>query len=1212
MAKSLLDLGNKLKDLLWSATPVGQTYNAVQKAVPKIQQGIQDYGARNTRAAGFMLKAEPAYNAIQGAIRSIPAAPSLITQKVQSSWPQIQNAGNQFAQNTNQFFQSGINKGYSQAPFQVPTPIKPFTVLPEMGREFAKNTLTDWNLGLTTGRPETNRLNELTTLPLKTGKFRTPEQEKEFRDLAMNEGLQLAMGMVGGGEKLNTQKNITKAYQEFSHNLGAVIKQAGRKFSQEELDNAINVLAKAPIDSAPDQYHRNASAIARYIQGVKSGVLVNKPGGVGLQAKPLRPVSEAEKAISQNKKPPVGQPTAPQEPISVRGNTVPNQKTIIPIQKTVGKFGGNEANPAKSLAETIAQTARGGKLKERKFITTVKESGKTAEPVKQMVEGFYIPKSNDALSRAAQKQIMTDINVARQKALTELNDEAVATANELVSHYSAQGDYESAAYVANTVAQNLTEAGRAVQAASLYDKLTPDGIQRFAASQLNKVKMQLKPDDAKRLYAMAVEVQKMPAGTPKAMAQQKLLQEVSGLIPTPLITKLTTLWKAGLLTGLKTTGRNITSNTINNVAEIVKDVPATLADMLASTVTGKRSKVFTTRGYGSGLLEGAKKGAQYLTTGFDERRMIDKLDTRTVNWGKSIVGKAAKAYTDTVFRFLGAQDQPFYYAALRRSLNDQAMAKAINAGRRGDRAFIQGLISNPTEDMIRTSVMDAEKAVFQNKTALGSAINKAKTAFNKQSPLAGAVAEFVMPFTGVPSAVASQVINYTPVGIVKTIIENIGKGKFDQRQLVEGLGRGITGTGIMAIGSALMAQGLMTLDRPASEKERQQWELEGKQPFSILYNGKWRSIGSLGPQAQALITGAYAQQGGVGQAALGALKSQKEQTFLKGISSLTDAIDNPKGYAHGYAQSALGGFIPTIVGNVAQASDPYQREVNSIPEALKNRIPGLRDDLLMRRNAFGEPMQNEQGFIGSMIDIFNSSPIKSSIIINELRRLNDLGMNVTPSKIDKVQTVSGQKVELTSQLQDVLESKAGPAIKQIWESVIQSKDYQALSDDNKSKLLQNIIESVRKVEKLGVTAQVNPSASAEALLDLTKNERTYLTTGTLPIKLPKEKEINQLTPSQIELATDILTSNDPDKTTKLAELIAQTSKGKKAKKISIKKITPKTIRVSLPKSKKPSTLKISAPPKPKTQKSSKRTAVFKIKPIKAQKLIGLTAGKKLV
>jgi len=252
--------------------------------------------------------------------------------------------------------------------------------------------------------------------------------------------------------------------------------------------------------------------------------------------------------------------------------------------------------------------------KERKFVTTVKDSVKTAPEVKNMVQGQYIPDTNDALSRSARRQIKTDIDAAREKALTGLDDESIAIASELIQHYSNLKDFDTATYIANTTAENLTAHGKAVQAASLYDKLSPEGIQRYAATQLKKVKQELKPEDAKRLYNMAKKVQAMPPGEGKAMAQQKLMSEIQDLIPTPLIEKLITVWKAGLLTGLKTTGRNIAGNTINLVAETVKDVPATLTDMVASLFTGERTKVFTIKGIGQGVKEGGQKGIKLLKT----------------------------------------------------------------------------------------------------------------------------------------------------------------------------------------------------------------------------------------------------------------------------------------------------------------------------------------------------------------------------------------------------------------------------------------------------------------------------------------------------------------------------------------------------------------------------------------------------------------------
>ncbi len=269
----------------------------------------------------------------------------------------------------------------------------------------------------------------------------------------------------------------------------------------------------------------------------------------------------------------------------------------------------------------------------------------------------------------------------------------------------------------------------------------------------------------------------------------------------------------------------------------------------------------------------------------------------------------------------------------------QAIAKANNAGVKGieRQKFIDNLLENPTEDMLKYATKDAETAVFQNKTVLG------KVAKGIQK-IGGGVGEFIVPFGRTPSAVATQIINYSPIGIVKTIIENIGKGRFDQRLFAQGMGRGITGTSVLAIGSELFKKGLMTLARPTSEKEQKQWELEGKKPNSILINGKWRSIQVLGPAGNVLLVGghinqAYSKSGSpteaFGKALAGSAKSFSEQTFLTGVNQVMNAINDPEQSANTYIGSTLSSTVPTIVSDVSRATDSKERRASSILERFK-------------------------------------------------------------------------------------------------------------------------------------------------------------------------------------------------------------------------------------------------------------------------------------
>lgn len=790
----------------------------------------------------------------------------------------------------------------------------------------------------------------------------------------------------------------------------------------------------------------------------------------------------------------------------------------------------NPDQTAKSMIKDIPELLKGSQQKERQFITTVKESAKTAKPVKQMVEGQYIPKPNDTLSRQAKQLIKQDISEARNVALQGSDDVSVATANELIAHYSAQGDFQSAAEIANQVAPKLTELGRAVQAASLYDKLSPQGIVKYAGSILNKAGQKLDPADSKRLYKMAEKIAKMPQGTQRAMKTASLLDEVSALVPSPLMDKVVSVWKAGLLTGLKTSGTNIISNAVHGAAEIAKDIPAVAVDKVASLFTGQRTKSFTFKGTGSGVKEGFQKGWTYFKTGFDERNAGIKYDYKKVNFGSNSVAKALQKYEETVFRAIGAQDQPFFYGAKARSLYDQAGAAAINQGLKGKTrtAFIDKFVSNPPDEALKNAVRDAEMAVFQNQTKLGQAAKAVQNAPGGQ---------IILPFGRTPAAVATQLVNYSPVGIVKAIGEQIIKGKFDQREFSQVMGRGVTGTGLFFIGKTLFDKGRMTLNAPTSERERRQWELEGKKPNSILVGGQWRQAQTLGPIGLSMVVGGYYQRGlnetgsqasALGQLALGEVRTLVDQSMLKGLSGWLTAINDPLRQGSTLAENTAGSVIPTFMGDVARATDPYQREIEGPTQAVQARIPGLRDDLTPKRNAFGEPLegvQNVPDAVGTMADPFRSSKAKSSPLIDEMNRLMGSGNSVTPTQIDKSQSIAGEKVPFSQEMVDSFEASAGAKTKAAWQSLISSADYQKLADADKKKLLDGVLQDIRAVEKLRAARQANPDLAAQGVLDLDKDQQRLLINGQLNTSMPKTASNSPATSQQLQAAGDLLSGS---------------------------------------------------------------------------------------
>jgi hypothetical protein len=726
------------------------------------------------------------------------------------------------------------------------------------------------------------------------------------------------------------------------------------------------------------------------------------------------------------------------------------------------------------------------KARERGFITSAKEIYPELR-----VEGQYVPRPTDPLAIKNRNLIIDDIARAEQLARSGMNDKAVSMASELVKYYGDKGRsaktpaeadlyFEKAATIANDIAVTLTEAGRTVQAASILGRLTPEGQVRYAAREIQKYNEkvsqrrgslgglqkqipELTGKQAKYILEEMDAISKMPEGKAKNVRFFKLQNYIADLVPSSLYRKIVTVWKAGLLTGFKTHGVNIFSNAAHLSLEAIKDIPATAVDKIASYFTGKRTVAPTVKGLGSGTIEGLENSIEYIKTGYSERNIGTKLDIKRTNFGKSNTGKALNMYTEGIFRTLGAEDQPFYYAAKMRSMYEQAKVSAINQRLKGPAAqkHIDYLLENPTEQMIKNATLDAETAVYINQTALGDFARSVQR-------LPGG--EIIVPFGRTPSAVAMQVVNYSPVGIAKTIIENIGQGRFDQRAFSKGVGRGLTGTAIIAIGAALYDNGLINLDRPKNEKERKLQELEGRTDNSIKIDNQWRSIQSLGPAGNLLIIGGHFKrafdENGSPSAAMaealgGSAKSFTEQTFLKGVNQFVDALSDPERSANYVAGSTISSIIPVFVSDVARATDVYERRADSIAEKVLVRIPGARRTLEPSINVLGQRREPTANPIEIMFDATRPSMDISTPVVTELRRLWDLGWEASPNLLGGRE---GYDI-LTPEENTALWEQAGDLTKQGLTTLIEAPGYAQLVDEQKAEVIASIISQAQTAAK---------------------------------------------------------------------------------------------------------------------------------------------------
>ena len=547
---------------------------------------------------------------------------------------------------------------------------------------------------------------------------------------------------------------------------------------------------------------------------------------------------------------------------------------------------------------------------------------------------------------------------------------------------------------------------------------------------------------------------------------------VASLRDPSLSEKFTTLWKAGLLTNITTHVANVAGNASMATLRGLSNVVGTGIDKLVSPLFGGRRTMTVSPGAAVvGLGKGAKKGLNILRTGVNPDDFEGKLDIRgNINFGDSILGRVANGYTRAVFGSLQAEDALFRGMHQSASLANQAKLIAINEGLKGQarQTRIAELLENPTDAMKQTAIEEARIATFNNDNIVASKVGQLKAGRNKDdsfgSKVLSTVVDVTMPFVKTPTNVVARIAEYTPLGLLKLAAGQLNKNTRGQKRLVEDLSKVVTGGAVLALGSALANQGILTGSLPASPSERAQWEAEGKMPNSIKINGRWYQVNKLAPIGFLFALAAdNATSGSIAETGLKGLKNLTDQTFLTGLSGGIKAVTDPEQNAASYAKQTVSSLIPSGLGAIARVVDPTARTTGGVGEAIQAKIPGLSSNLAPRLDVFGQEVKNEGGVLG-LLDPTRSKADKSNDPV--LREFAKLGVNVgLPSnrmfntELDTYEYAEFQKVN-------------GRVLKDVLDTLVVSPLFQNASTAKKQELLEKTVSKVRTKTKEAVFPKI--------------------------------------------------------------------------------------------------------------------------------------------
>lgn len=552
-------------------------------------------------------------------------------------------------------------------------------------------------------------------------------------------------------------------------------------------------------------------------------------------------------------------------------------------------------------------------------------------------------------------------------------------------------------------------------------------------------------------------------------------------------------WRSGLLSGPVTHTTNLVGTEAFHVMRPAVDALAAIIGMArgASPGMGESDRASMSESVArlTGMLGGMQDGLKVAIATFK----LDDPTGKTEAYRTAIPGRAGELIRIPL-RLMGAEDALITTMYTRGELRTLAIRTAfdenLNPGTREFADRVQQLVDKPSDEMMVKAEEAATRMTFnaplgEKGVALQGFVNK----WNLQ---------WMMPFIRTPINIAKELARMSPFApIVGEWRADIAKGGVARDKALAEMA---LGSGIMAITAAYAFAGNISgAGSPDPGKNR------GKagvwQPYSILIGDTWYEYARIQPTGT--LMGLAADMAAVWDhmtdeekdkvpKMLSAAFAQAvtNQTFLQGITNVVNAMSDPARFGPRFFQQMAGSMVPNIIGQPTTMADPVVREVNSALEAIQARIPGMRQDLLPKRDWLGAPVETKER-VGVVLPSRMQEVSKDKVRL-EAARL-DISMAAPPKKthIGKGTGKLGD-VELTPEEQDKFEQIGGQFAHGILQNIVAAPGYDQMPDMVKRKIFSNVLTAAHRV----AAVQAMPMEKRNAYLqEITEKVQEQLAPG---------------------------------------------------------------------------------------------------------------------
>lgn len=714
--------------------------------------------------------------------------------------------------------------------------------------------------------------------------------------------------------------------------------------------------------------------------------------------------------------------------------------------------------------------------------------------------------------------------------------EAISAYNLAIS----EGDHKAAFELTTAIADAAHDSAQMLQAMNLMNRLTPEGrlltLRRLVdrmndrAARQNRAPRQNTTDSGDVEGARVDYIDKVTGFTlsdelatnylmaetdaERAAAWDAITTSIADQIPSTFMEKANFWRYTSMLTNPTTHIRNIMGNAIQMGARKIKNGIGTAIERAVIKDPSQRTKAVNVdkdlKAFAKGQYEtdqsaamGSGKYSDATAAGI-EREIQSK---RKMFKGEDVLSRAVQGIGDLNSRALDYEDVIFNRAAYVDSFAQALQAKGVTAAEAH-----AGTRAADVEAARAYAIEEAQRATYRNTTALSEALSQFGR-YEGDNPVKRAgsfVADALFPFRKTPANILTTGLDYSPIGLGKGIKEalfDVKSGKCTAADAVDSIASGLTGTGILALGAYLAAEGLLHVRAGDDDKEEAFEKSMGGQDYAIQIGDKSYTLDWAVPAAMPLFAGAAIMEsvrkgGGTFDALVDSLLGMQDVVLETSmLSSLNDLIsywsyaDNKVGYLIDRAVSSYAGqYIPTIGSKVASVFDDTVRksyvekgsgqvasDVNYFLQGAAKKVPGARNQLQPMVDMWGNEVSNgsapERVFQSFLSPGFLKAQ-DNSPATQEIRRLAKAtgDSTVYPAAAEKSYTVKGETRTMTGEEYTRYAKVMGQTRKELVEAAVKLPAYKSMSNAEKADYIQNVYKYARETARQQVDPKYEPSA----------------------------------------------------------------------------------------------------------------------------------------